>query len=192
MTTKSKTRYALLGILSLHPASGYDLKKFCDEAVSQFWNENYAHIYSVLKELEAEGLARKQTEQTDKRPPKNVYYITPKGKKELNNWLLQPVRETPPRYELLLKLVFSTDIPIDNLINKIKQYKEEHIKALDLVKEGEKEIWSYPKAQGSKWARLWQIGVNSGKYSYKATIDWCDETLETLEEIKKESGAEVP
>jgi DNA-binding PadR family transcriptional regulator len=185
MTTKSKTKYALLGILSLQPASGYGLKKFCDEAVSQFWNENYTHIYTVLKQLEKEGLAEKKPEQTMGRPPKNVYYITEKGQAELNEWLLQPVEDAPPRYELLLKLVFSTDIPIDNIIEKIKRYKAKHETALEKVLAGEKEIEKSTDSKSEKWLQLWLIGISSGKYSYKATIDWCNETLEILENMKK-------
>jgi len=184
MTTKSKTRYALLGILSLYPMSGYDLKKFCDEAVSQFWNENYTHIYTVLKQLEKEGLAGKLTEQTGGRPPKNVYHITETGRAELNEWLLQPVEPDPPRFELILKLVFSTDVPVQNIIEKIERYKAENELALENVKEGERKIKDIAGTQGEKWAYLWMIGINSGKHSYKAVIDWCEETLEILKGMK--------
>ena len=184
MTTKSKTRYALLGILSLYPMSGYDLKKFCDEAVSQFWNENYTHIYSVLKKLEKEGLAGKITEQTPGRPQKNVYHVTEKGRAELNEWLLLPVEPDPPRFELILKIVFSTDVPVQNIIEKIERYKLENEQALVSVIEGEKKIKSIAGTQGEKWASLWLIGINSGKHSYKAVVEWCDETLEILKGMK--------
>ncbi len=51
MATTNKSRYALLGVLCMKPGSGYDIKKFCDKTISHFWNENYGHIYPVLKQL---------------------------------------------------------------------------------------------------------------------------------------------
>ncbi len=186
MPTKSKTRYALLGLLDLFPMSGYDLKKFCDEVVSQFWNENYAHIYPVLKELEKEGLATKKEAQTEGRPLKHVYYITEKGKEELRQWLLTPVDIYKRRYEFILKLFFSADIPVENLIKNIEHYKENQEKVLATLLESEKQI-EQEKAGNPKRAKIWQITVNGGKLESKAMIQWCDETLATLEELKKES-----
>jgi PadR family transcriptional regulator, regulatory protein AphA len=184
MPVKSKTRYALLGILNLSPMSGYDLKKFCDEGVSQFWNENYAHIYPTLRELEREGLAVAETAQTQGRPVKRIYHITGKGQKELNEWLLMPVEQAPPRYELILKLVFSTGVPVENIREKILRYKEQNEKALADVMAGENKIKNQPGANNLKWKQLWIIGINSGKYSYKAAIEWCDDTLEILKGMK--------
>ena len=56
MAIKNKSRYALLGVLSMKSCSGYDIKKFCDKTISHFWNENFGHIYPVLSELQKEGL----------------------------------------------------------------------------------------------------------------------------------------
>ncbi|MGA9048227.1 MAG: PadR family transcriptional regulator, partial [Dehalococcoidia bacterium] len=43
----NKTKYAILGLLSLKPASGYDLKKTVDWNIGFFWNENFGHIYPI-------------------------------------------------------------------------------------------------------------------------------------------------
>jgi len=48
-----KSRYALLGMLSLQPMSGYDLKKFTEWGTANFWQENYAQIYPMLRQLTA-------------------------------------------------------------------------------------------------------------------------------------------
>jgi PadR family transcriptional regulator, regulatory protein AphA len=189
MPKTGKTRYALLGILNMKPMSGYDLKKFCDEAVSQFWNENYAHIYPQLRGLEREGLATAETAQTEGRPVKRIYHITEKGKKELNDWLRQPVEPSLPRYELLLKLVFSTEIPLQNIREKIEQYKKENEQALEKVIEGEYEVRQQSGAKGEKWMQLWLIGINNGKHGYKAAIDWCDETLQILKGMQEKGEA---
>ena len=51
MSKENKSRYALLGMLSLQPMSGYDLKKFTEESTANFWQENYAQIYPILRQL---------------------------------------------------------------------------------------------------------------------------------------------
>jgi PadR family transcriptional regulator AphA len=180
MSMKSKTRYALLGILNIYPMSGYDLKKFCDEVVSQFWHENYAHIYPVLKELEKEGLATKKSEQTEKRPPKNVYYITEKGKSELREWLLKPAESVPVRYEFILKLFFSADVPAEHLINVMKQFREENEKTLEILAQSERDALSDKTEEKQKSIKLMLITINCGKHECEAMIKWCDETLEIL------------
>jgi PadR family transcriptional regulator, regulatory protein AphA len=185
MPTKSKTKYALLGILSLYPMSGYDLKKFCDKVVAQFWNENYAHIYPELKELEKEGLAVKKAEQTGGRPVKYIYYITEKGRNELKEWLLIPAKIPRRRFEFILKLFFSADVPVEKLIANVKRFKEEHEEILEKLIQSEKEI-EQTKTEEPRRAKLWLITVNAGEYDSMAMIKWCDETLETLETMKEQ------
>jgi PadR family transcriptional regulator, regulatory protein AphA len=190
MPLTNKTRYALLGILDLFPASGYDLKKFCDEVVSQFWHENYAHIYPVLKELEKEGLATKQSAQTEGRPLKNVYYITEKGREELKKWLLTPVAHAPRRYEFILKLFFSADIPVEHLITTIKQYRAEQEAVIERLRRSQKDV-EEEGAGSPRRAKIWQMTINGGRLESEAMIKWCDETLATLYDMQKEGKAEA-
>ncbi len=44
--------------IPMKPGSGYDIKKFCDKAISYFWNENFGHIYPVLKQKGKELLLK--------------------------------------------------------------------------------------------------------------------------------------
>lgn len=176
----NKTKYALLGVLSYQAQSGYDIKKFCDASIAHFWNENYAHIYPVLKEMEKEGLVVKKTEQNEGRPPKNVYSITEDGRKELNSWLLKPVEEESGRNELLLKLFFSSDIPLDNLIENMKKEKERHEKLIEEYKKIEKILKENEQMRSHKDLPLWLSTLNYGMISSEAGIKWCDETIEYL------------
>jgi DNA-binding PadR family transcriptional regulator len=123
MAVANKAKYAILGSLSLMPMSGYDIKKFSDGSIAHFWNENYARIYPVLKQMEKEGLVIKETMHTEGRPSRNLYSITGKGRSQLDLWLLQPVEDIRPREELLLKLFFSENVPAENLIEKLTAEK---------------------------------------------------------------------
>src|SRR5258707_12735330 len=61
MAKENKSRYALLGMLSIRPGSGYDIKKFMEQSTSNFWHESYGQIYPLLKQLVDEGLATSHT-----------------------------------------------------------------------------------------------------------------------------------
>ena len=108
MSKENKSKYALLGVLSLGSMSGYDLKKTIEESVGYFWKENYAQIYPMLKVLEHEGLAVGSTEKHEGKPDRRVYTITEHGKEVLKDWLVEPFGGMQvERNELLLKLFWA-------------------------------------------------------------------------------------
>ena len=39
-----KSKYAILGMLSIEPMSGYDIKKEVEKSISNFWTESYGQI----------------------------------------------------------------------------------------------------------------------------------------------------
>ena len=180
MALANKTKYAVLGALSLTPMSGYDIKKFSDGSIAHFWNENYARIYPVLKEMEREDLVTKETTQSENRPPKNVYSITVKGRNELNQWLLQPAEERRLREELLLKLFFSENVPVENLIGKIEAEKQKNKQYLEEYGRIEHFLKTDETTRNARGLPLWLATLNFGKFFRAAVIKWCDETVESL------------
>jgi PadR family transcriptional regulator, regulatory protein AphA len=184
MSKMNKTKYAILGVLNEKPGSGYDIKKFCDH-IAYFWNENYSHIYPVLKQMEREGLLTKNTEQNEGRPPKNVYSITDEGKRELVKWLMLPVEPNILRAELLLKLFFSDSIPVGNMLEKLKEKIDEQKKIKAILDHGEAEIRSEEISKRKLRASL--AVINWGKTITEATIRWCEETIQVLQEDSEDN-----
>ena len=160
MPRLSKTRYAVLGALSIRPGSGYDIKKFCDNTLSFFWAENYGQIYPVLKQLEEEGLAGKETVIAEGRPARNVYHITDEGRAELNEWLLLPVEPATHRMELILKLVFAADIPASNLLVKLAEKKLMKRKPSNILKRLRVGLRMAPRI-GRDCICGWQVSVQA-------------------------------
>lgn len=185
MAKINKTKYAILGVLSQMSGSGYDIKKCCDTSIAYFWNENYGHIYPVLKKMEEEELIVKEVEQNEGRPAKNVYSITEKGREELKQWLILPVEHNPLRSELLLKIFWSKDIPIENIIEKIQKEKEDAEKNLQEYLKVEKILKSQEGHEDKKNLVLWLATLNYGRYDEEAKIKWCEETLKSLETLKE-------
>ena len=51
------TTNAMLGLLSLGPATGYELRQLIEGTVGNFWKESFGQIYPSLRQLIAEDLA---------------------------------------------------------------------------------------------------------------------------------------
>lgn len=183
MAKVNKTKYALLGVLSFGAGSGYDIKKFCDSSIGHFWNENYGHIYPMLKKMEEEELITKEVEQTEGRPAKNVYSITEKGKKELNEWLLLPAEQEPIRSEFLLKMFCSKDLPVENVIEKLEKLKKDCENELEEYVTI-KNILVNSKEMGKKILVLSISTVTFGIYNTESKIKWCEDTIENLKKIE--------
>lgn len=178
MSKTNKTKYAILGYLNEIPGSGYDIKKFCD-SIHYFWNENYSHIYPALKQMEEEGLVSKTTEQREGRPPRNVYSITTEGKEEFSRWLMLPAGPNLLRAELLLKLLFSNNIPVSNVLDKLEEKINEQKKVREFLDNGEAEIKDLIKSKRKQLT--WLAVINWGKTMTEATIKWCEDTIQVLQ-----------
>ncbi|UCB53625.1 MAG: PadR family transcriptional regulator, partial [Candidatus Zixiibacteriota bacterium] len=48
MPRANKTEFAVLGLLSLSPMSGYDMKAFISQSIGYFWQESYGQLYPAL------------------------------------------------------------------------------------------------------------------------------------------------
>lgn len=184
MAKTNKTKYALLGMLSLNPGSGYDIKKMCDNSISHFWNENYGHIYPVLNQMEKEGLVTRKSEHTKGKPSKNTYSITHQGKEELNEWLMLPCEESHLRIEVLLKLFFSEQIPIENTIKKIQDEKEKWQNLSTKYKSIKKHLTTDIQTKNDKNLQYWLYCLDYGEHMAQATIKWADNTISSIKKSK--------
>jgi PadR family transcriptional regulator, regulatory protein AphA len=73
-------RTLCLGYLSLHDATGYEIKKDFEEGMfCHFMEASYGSIYPALNQLSAEGLVTVREEEQSGKPDKKVYAITPAG-----------------------------------------------------------------------------------------------------------------
>ena len=44
MARSNRTRYTVLGTLTHGPMTGYDIKKFIESSINNFWRESYGQI----------------------------------------------------------------------------------------------------------------------------------------------------
>jgi DNA-binding PadR family transcriptional regulator len=99
-------RFALLGLIALRPASGYDLKRTFDRSIYFAWNVTGPQIYNTLRVLREEGLVSGEAVAQQGRPDKQVHTITPRGLRVLHEFANEPVRTSITRDEVVLRIFF--------------------------------------------------------------------------------------
>ncbi len=186
MPADNKTRYAILGVLSIMPGSGYDIKKFCDQGISMFWNENFGHIYPMLRRMELDGAIEKVTGATSGYPPRTVYAITAKGREELIAWLARPVDHSPARLELLLKLTFAKHIPKETMIAELERVRDRHMAMLQACQRSERELMAKPAAVADPGYPYWLATVRYGIGDAGFRVQWCQQTIDSLRGLDAE------
>lgn len=181
--SKSRTQFIILAFLHHKSGSGYQIKKAIEASVAYFWSESYGQIYPVLKKMTLDGLVRLKDSDSLKQPRSNIYEITEKGKKILLEWLTADVIKSPPRLEILLKLFFGGLIGpsvMKEMITLFRSRKEKEMKTLQSIMD---EFYTNPAGH----AVYGKMTVRYGIRVSSALLEWCDETLEELEKLEKES-----
>ncbi len=181
MSKENKSKYAVMGVLSICPSSGYDIKKFMECSTSNFWSESYGQIYPILKHLVEEGLAARHAEKQEGKPEKYIYTLTEQGKKGLRNWLSESVESTVERNELLLKLFFGAHIPLEKNKEHIYAFQELQSQLLEKYEGIERELVA--EAQEDAILSYRFMTVRYGIHRCHALLTWCDETLGTLHHL---------
>jgi PadR family transcriptional regulator AphA len=177
------TPNALLGLLSLGPMSGYDIRQLIPRSIGYFWNESYGQIYPGLKRLAEAGLVEKKTERKKGSPDRHLYSLTAAGREQLRQWLKRPVVDEVPRNELLLKLFFGAHVSPGVSREHVAAYLEMHETTLKaygaLAKTLRKDEANDPQLP------YWLMTLNMGRHRTTAIVKWCRETLKELDEIER-------
>src|SRR5271168_2747322 len=109
MEISSVLGYALLGLVSQRPLSGYDVKKIFATTPMAGFSDSPGAIYPALGRLEKAGLVRSEVKQMTGLRQRRVFRITPKGLASLKAWMAKPITEEDVvrrTGELLLRFAF--------------------------------------------------------------------------------------
>jgi Predicted transcriptional regulators len=100
-------RFGLLGLLGQKPRHGYELLSAFTAVVGgeHNWEVKPAQIYTTLSRLKDGGLIVEEGIEQEGGPEKHVHAITEKGKAELREWLMTPVKSEHQRDEFFIKLM---------------------------------------------------------------------------------------
>lgn len=185
--SENRTRYAVLGALTVEPMSGYDLKRFFEQGVSFFWTESYGQIYPILKQLKAERLVADADGEPRTaaaragaaHPRRAVYAITPAGRDALARWLSEPAEpQAARRLEILLKLFFARQGGRDAAARLVAEFRAHHAALLATYAATEARLRAEHAAHPD--LPFWLLTLSYGQHVSAALVAWCDGAAGTL------------
>jgi len=180
LSRKNNTLYAILGIITRGPQSGYDIRKQFNASLRFFWSESYGQIYPMLKQLVQDGYAV-QLESDDPRK-KKLYRITQEGQALFQEWLAEPVNPINYRDELLLKITFATPQDTKVLLTQLQKERDDMEKNIALLSEQEAQA---RQLYHNRELPAWMITLRYGIISNEARLRWCEESIQFLEQAER-------
>ena len=152
--------------------SGYEIKSIVDESTRFFWAASYGQIYPELRRLAGAGLIEgKASPQGGRR--RNVYRLTPAGRKELRAWLDADPEVFELRDEALLKLFFADATGGESAPGTLEAKRRTH----ERIAQRLKEIEATGKPEGFAYLVL-RHGIEFNEWM----AAWCERTRSALHE----------
>jgi PadR family transcriptional regulator AphA len=115
-------RFALLGLLAVEPASGYDLKRAINRSTYFIWNATGPQIYNTLHKLREEGYIASESLPQRGKPDKQIHTITASGQAALKDFMSEPIRASVTRDEVLLRIFFGNFANKKTITREIESY----------------------------------------------------------------------
>ena len=172
-------QYALLGMVSCRPMTGYDLKKVMQESAFMHWSGNNNQIYKALLALEDEGLVQGEVQHQEGAPSKKIYTITQEGICELKNWLKSTPEPPESRNAFLIQLICADVLLPDELTQLISGYENE-VRMQFVIQQEKIRRGSGFAARTPREALLWQLADDNVLAALRTELDWIEDTKQRL------------
>lgn len=184
-TTDAKTTpvECLLGLLSLGPLTGYQMRQLMEESTANFWRESYGRIYPALQQMQKAKLVHAEAVNAagkrSKGPkPRKVYSLTAAGEARLHAWLGVTPHRQPQRNELLLKLFFGDHAKPEVLRAQVLAWQQSYVE--DVKRYEEKLAHLEATCADVPALPFWRMTLSYGIQEAIMVINWCAQTLEEL------------
>jgi DNA-binding PadR family transcriptional regulator len=165
--------FAILGLLSWKPSTGYELKKIFEESSTMYWSGNNNQIYKSLIQLLKEGLVTNEIQHQESSPSKKIYTITEEGLAELKEWVLS--NPEPPEFKkmFLIQLAWADQLNTKELNGLLSSYENEIKMQLLLQQEKNRRGQSSP-SRSPREVFLWDMISENLTSSLKNELDWVE------------------
>ena len=176
--------YAILGLLSREPLSGYDVAGRMRARVSFFWEARHGQIYPELARLEEKGMVSHQLVEQRERPDKKMYEITPAGLNALKDWLTEPPTPHAVRDELVLKAYSVWLVEPDNALTLFRDEQRRHEERLleyERIETWMQEEWGEDVRWVGSPSFASYAALRRGIFNERGYVEWCRWVADSLE-----------
>jgi PadR family transcriptional regulator, regulatory protein AphA len=174
--------YALLGLLSWQPFSGYDLKKIILDNDMFYWSGNNNQIYTSLIQLHKNGLVTQEVHYQENLPAKKVYSITESGRIQLREWVISNIELPEYRNTFLIQLAWADLLSTSEIDALLEKYENEIRVQVDMQQEKARRPAVMPK-RTLRERYLWEKVVDHQAQNYQNELKWVRQVRKGLKEI---------
>ena len=168
--------HALLGLLAVAPASGYELTKEFERELGRYaWQAGHTSIYPELGKLSGRGLVHVTHEGA--RGAK-TYDITDEGREELRTWLMRPPGEgATVRNEQVLRMFLISALKPEDQRPLLTRIAENTARAAAELREV---LASAPQPERGARADFGRLAGEYGVRQYDAVHEWAIWALDQI------------
>jgi DNA-binding PadR family transcriptional regulator len=173
--------FAILGFLSYHPYTGYDLKKIFDTSIRHFWPADQSQIYRSLSRLAELGYAEMEKVPQVDRPDRKVYHITDQGRAELLKWLSGPPPMDEPRSAPLIQVFFAGQLSDQEILAKFEGFAAMMRAILSQYDQVHGQIGPFQEEIPSPREHFfWLLTLENGMRNMRANLEWAESIIERI------------
>lgn len=177
--------HAILGLLSIKPCSGYDLKKLIQDSFFMPWSGNNNQIYRALVELHDSGFVSKIVQHQESTPSKKIYTITEEGLAELKQWVLSSPEAPEFKKVFLIQLAWADQLNQQEFETMLSHYENE-IK-MQIIMQQEKEMrGTFAPDRTERETYLWEMIHDNLISSLNYELYWTKKLRQGLRRFAKE------
>jgi PadR family transcriptional regulator, regulatory protein AphA len=174
-------QYAILGLLSWRPFSGYDLKKMMSESDLYYWSGNNNQIYRALLQLYQDGWVSQHVQPQENLPAKKIYAINATGLAELHKWLLTTPELPELRNTFLIQLAWADRLSPGELDSLLDTYEGEVAARLAMQQENAQRRSAAPQ-RTPREVFLWEKIHENMIAAVQTELDWVRRVRSELKE----------
>lgn len=154
------------------PLNGFQLRNLIRSRLRFFWDESFGQIYPTLRQLEAEGLIKKNVQSGRK----TNWSIEPEGREAVREWMKSPPREEYIRWELLLRVMFGNVGDLKDLHRYVAEFRDRIKNEIEILQHYVIELAQLP-VQVDPHLFIGSA-IQCGLATYRAWVDWADRFLQ--------------
>lgn len=177
-------QYAILGLLSWKPSSGYELKKIFEDSPYLYWSGNNNQIYKSLLQLRKDGLIDFKTIHQDGAPSKKIYSVTAKGQTELKQWITEASAIPEFKKPFLIQMAWADMLGKDELDALFIRYEKEIEEQLLLQKDKYDKEKDWPN-RSQRETFLWNMISVNLMSTYQSELAWVRKVRQQLARIQE-------
>jgi DNA-binding PadR family transcriptional regulator len=180
-TSLTPLRLAILGLVAMHPQSGYDLRKVFETTPMGNFSSSPGAIYPALKSLEKKGWVRGKPDKMDSLRPRLVYSITKEGDAILRAELEKPVTHEDLIWHfdsVMLRFAFIERVGYAHALRFLGEFRDE-AKTYVTYLEG---LRDQMREQLSPCGRL---ALEHGIQGSHGNVEWAEKAIKELSRLEK-------